>query len=245
MIIIVLGMHRSGTSTVAGVLHMNKIVMGTYENFWPRPLRQNPKGFYENYDFRKINDQILKNSGYDTKSYNINLPKIRPTTKLNDRTRKILETYSEKYFDWGWKDPRTCLTIDHWVKNINDLGMENQTRIVVVTRKASSVARSLYKRNELPIDNGLAIWGLYTEKVLSFCEKSQLPIHYCSFESLLQYPEKTCKNLFHFLNTDYDPAVISRFIDKEISTSSRGSKIKYPNQIQKIENEIYSKIIEE
>ena len=23
------------TSTVAGVLHMNKIVMGTYENFWP------------------------------------------------------------------------------------------------------------------------------------------------------------------------------------------------------------------
>ena len=53
MIIIVLGMHRSGTSTVAGVLHMNKIVMGTYENFGHGSLRQNPKGFYENYDFRK------------------------------------------------------------------------------------------------------------------------------------------------------------------------------------------------
>ena len=28
MIVIVLGMHRSGTSTFAGVLHMNKILMG-------------------------------------------------------------------------------------------------------------------------------------------------------------------------------------------------------------------------
>ena len=64
MIIMILGMHRSGTSTISGVLHMNKIIMGTYQNFWPRPLSQNPKGFYENYDFRKINDQLLK--GQDT-----------------------------------------------------------------------------------------------------------------------------------------------------------------------------------
>ena len=59
MITIVLGMHRSGTSVVAGILHFNKIIMGTYDTFWPRPLPQNPKGFYENYDFRKINDTIL------------------------------------------------------------------------------------------------------------------------------------------------------------------------------------------
>ena len=53
MITIILGMHRSGTSTIAGVLHLNNISMGTYKNFWPRPLAQNPKGFYENYDFRQ------------------------------------------------------------------------------------------------------------------------------------------------------------------------------------------------
>ena len=49
MITIVLGMHRSGTSVVAGILHFNKVSMGTYETFWPRPLPQNPKGFYDNY----------------------------------------------------------------------------------------------------------------------------------------------------------------------------------------------------
>ena len=71
MIIMILGMHRSGTSTISGVLHMNKIIMGTYQNFWPRPLSQNPKGFYENYDFRKINDQLLKRSGYDKFDFSI------------------------------------------------------------------------------------------------------------------------------------------------------------------------------
>ena len=40
-------MHRSGTSTFAGVLHLNKILMGNYKNFWPRPLAQNPKALKE------------------------------------------------------------------------------------------------------------------------------------------------------------------------------------------------------
>ena len=74
MITIVLGMHRSGTSVVAGILHFNKITMGTYETFWPRPLPQNPKGFYENYDFRKINDTLLQKSGYNIKHYKTNIP---------------------------------------------------------------------------------------------------------------------------------------------------------------------------
>ena len=76
MIVIVLGMHRSGTSTLSGILHMNKVTMGTYQNFWPRPLNQNPKGFYENYDFRNINDQMLKFSGYDVKSYKTDITKV-------------------------------------------------------------------------------------------------------------------------------------------------------------------------
>ena len=86
----ILGMHRSGTSTISGVLHMNKIIMGTYQNFWPRPLSQNPKGFYENYDFRKINDQLLKRSGYDVKSYSTNIPEINKSDKNTNFKEKCV-----------------------------------------------------------------------------------------------------------------------------------------------------------
>ena len=87
----ILGMHRSGTSTVAGVLHMNNIAMGTYENFWPRPLSQNPKGFYENFHFRKINDQMLKFSGYDVKSYNPDIPMVEINNKLLSKMKELVD----------------------------------------------------------------------------------------------------------------------------------------------------------
>ena len=90
MITIILGMHRSGTSTVAGVLHLNKIIMGTYQNFWPRPLTQNPKGFYENYDFtpnklivryRRNTDSIKRSEIMD----NINIISRKILNPLNQR----------------------------------------------------------------------------------------------------------------------------------------------------------------
>ena len=91
MIIMVLGMHRSGTSTISGVLHMNGVVMGTYQNFWPRPLNQNPKGFYENYDFRKINDHLLSKSGYHVESFLPNIPNIQQIDSLSRKMKLVIE----------------------------------------------------------------------------------------------------------------------------------------------------------
>ena len=139
MITIILGMHRSGTSTIAGILHLNKIIMGTYQNFWPRPLRQNPKGFYENYDFRKINDQLLKQVGYDVKSYNPNIPTLEPTNKILDKMEKIIIKNDSTYSNWGWKDPRTCLTINSWSRIINDLGLQSNLKIIFLVRKGKRI----------------------------------------------------------------------------------------------------------
>ena len=242
MIVIILGMHRSGTSTVAGILHLNNIIMGTYENFWPRPLKQNPKGFYENYNFRKINDQILEYSGYHTKSYSPDLPEVKVSPKINKKMRRLVGDSLENFSDWGWKDPRTCFTVKYWVDVIDQLGYKNKIKIVFVTRRADSVARSLKKRNDLPILNGLKIWELYSKSILSFCYKSDLPIHFCSFEDFLNNPSITCNTLFDFLKRDFNDTIINKFIDKSISTSGGGPDIVYPHEITKIENEIYSKI---
>ena len=102
MITIVLGMHRSGTSVVAGILHFNKISMGTYETFWPRPLPQNPKGFYENYDFRKINDTILQESDYNTKHYKTRIPIPEPSKSIRGKMIKTVRSYEFKFKNWGW-----------------------------------------------------------------------------------------------------------------------------------------------
>ena len=240
MIIIILGMHRSGTSTVAGLLHLNKLIMGTYKNFWPRPLRQNPKGFYENFDFRKINDQILKHVGYDVKSYNIAIPKPKPTNKIINKMEKLISKCNKDYPDWGWKDPRTCLTINQWVKAIKNLNLKNDLKIIFVTRKASSVARSLNKRNQLSIANGMELWKSYTEVAFKFCYNSDFPIHYCSFERLLSNPITTCNHIFDFLERSWDSEIVKKFVDQSISTSGEGENIKYPKHIDELEKNVYS-----
>ena len=240
MIIMILGMHRSGTSTVAGVLHMNNIVMGTYENFWPRPLSQNPKGFYENFDFRMINDQILKMSGYDVKSYNPDIPMVELNNKLLSKMKKLIEHANSSFPDWGWKDPRTCLTASSWVDAINLLGLGDELKIVFLTRKASSVSRSLYKRNGLPFEKGLQLWESYTDRALQFCSGSGLPIHYCSFEDLLDDPVAICNSLFTFMGRDWDSEIVGKFIDRSISTSAKGEEIKYPEHIAVLEEKVYS-----
>ena len=68
----------------------------------------------------------------------------------------------------------------------------------------SSVARSLNKRNNLDIEKGLALWEVYSKRALDFCQTINVPVFYCSFEYLLESPEKACSPLFKFLNRELD-----------------------------------------
>ena len=238
MIIIILGMHRSGTSTVAGVLHLNKVAMGTYQNFWPRPLNQNPKGFYENYDFRKINDQLLKNSGYDVKSYLADIPSPESTIRVEEKMKKLILGNINNHSDWGWKDPRTCLTIQIWSSLFTELNLRNEVKIVFVSRSPISTARSLNKRNELPLEDGVQLWKTYNERALKFCENSKYPIYYCSFEDILKNPIYVCNQLFQFLERDWDKSVVNQFIDSSISTNDKGEDIELSKDILNLEKKI-------
>ena len=238
MIVIVLGMHRSGTSTVAGVLHLNKIIMGTYQSFWPRPLPQNPKGFYENFDFRKINDLIMENVGYDIKSYKPNIPIPKTNNKIKNNMVKVITNYDSNFKIWGWKDPRTCLTISNWVDIFEEMGLREKIKIIFVTRKSVSVARSLKKRNKISLSQGLNLWRTYTENALKFCEKTDIPVFYISFEHILDLPDKHFETMFKFLNYSFDPSIVNDFVDKNISTSGYGEEIDLPVEIMDLEQKI-------
>ena len=242
MITIILGMHRSGTSTIAGVLHLNNISMGTYKNFWPRPLAQNPKGFYENYDFRKLNDLLLKKVNYNVKSLNPVIPNSIHSEKLFKKMKTLILQSNKDYNDWGWKDPRTCLTINIWNDVFNELEIMNDLKIIFVSRKAISVARSLNKRDGLPINEGVELWKTYTERALNYSLKSNFNVFYCTFEQLLKEPIPTCEKIFSFLDRDFDSAVIDKFIDKSISTSGSGIDFEQSKEITSLEKKIDSLI---
>ncbi|MBE9481821.1 MAG: sulfotransferase family protein, partial [Bacteroidetes bacterium] len=62
--IFILGMHRSGTSAITGVLKILGVNLGS--SLMP-PLEDNPKGYFENLNVFKVNEEILGsiNSSWD------------------------------------------------------------------------------------------------------------------------------------------------------------------------------------
>lgn len=191
--IIILGMHRSGTSALTGALSGMGLFVGEADDL-TQPLTENPRGFFERRDARRVCDSLLhdagadwwKVSGFDADSFEI---------PLADRHREpILDLLNELdgHGRWALKEPRLCLLfplIRPWLQ---------KPLVVVVVRHPLEVAKSLRLRNGFPIRVGLALWEIYT---LSALRSASSERHYLIRHSkLLSDPRGELKRLAGWLS---------------------------------------------
>lgn len=164
--IVVLGMHRSATSLVARTLN-SEVHMGSNLLLG---RKNNIKGYYENIDIVKINEKILKDSGGSW----FNPPAREDIIKVGKTYEKeIKEIVSHEITmakkkglqSWGFKDPRTSLTIEVWYKHLPN------PQFVVCYRDIGDVALSLYKRDRTPIKKGEELAREYNKRISLFLEK--------------------------------------------------------------------------
>lgn len=220
MITVILGMHRSGTSALAGLLHSNGIVMGRDEDFYPPPMKENPKGFYENVRFRRINDQILKEVNYKVKSFDPNIPVSIPPTeneKLRKMMKELIRSYDKEFSNWGWKDPRTSLTFASWCEVMDEMEVLTDVRVIVILRPATQVAKSMMARGNKEKYRGqfskLSIEYM-ARAVQAITERSFIPSTAFQFEALLYQMPTTINTLEELLgvkipDTSFvDPSIV-------------------------------------
>ena len=162
MQLLVLGCHRSGTSSVARLLNMMGCSVGQPENLLP-PNKENPKGFWENTEVVDINKQVLEAVGarWDRVAHfsSAALQSAKPQQHFRD-ARKII-TRLDSARPWLIKDPRLCLTLEFW-KPLLELPV-----YVLVSRHPVEVAKSLLNRNGIPLEVGIALWERYTVEALA------------------------------------------------------------------------------
>src|SRR5438309_5043020 len=102
MSLCITGMHRSGTSMVARLLNVCGLGLGPEDELLPAAF-DNPRGFWENVHFVRLNDALLRAWGG---------PWDRPppgagTTPDELRSRALgLVGRLAGPGPWGWKDPR-------------------------------------------------------------------------------------------------------------------------------------------
>ena len=202
-VICIIGMHRSGTSMVTRLLNLCGLYLGSPEMMLG-PDPSNPMGHFENIGFLKIDDALLSRFGASWDN-----PPAMPEGWERDaalepfiRDAESLLANFGKDVRWGWKEPRTTLLLPFWKMMIPNL------RFIVCVRSPLEVARSLEKRNAMPVQKGLKLWNQYMRAAILGTEGS--PRSFTFYEDFFDEPLREIRRLLNFcgLEIPSDASVI-------------------------------------
>lgn len=156
---VVLGMHRSGTSALAGVLRHCGLIA-------PRTLvpnaEGNKKGLWESEPIKELNDVALEMLGLSWH----NLGQIASNSfagdrfnGLRDEAAKSLKAEFPANSNILLKEPRLCRTLPFWQPILAECAGE--AVYIFIVRNPLESAGSLARRNNLALDHGLMLWVRY------------------------------------------------------------------------------------
>jgi hypothetical protein len=218
--VIILGMHRSGTSLIAEVFHEIGIFMGNDLN-----------SHYESKVIKDINDNILS-AAHGSWDYPLPIEKlIMNRLSYNNVVRDLKNKLNKKKFlvefwgtrnlflkkhkkiKWGWKDPRTTITFPFWLKIWPD------AKVIFIYRNGVDVADSLFRREKkregiisskayslrnLDINEAFKLWDEYNSIFLKYKHliKNRNLLSF-SYESFLEDPLRILELVKKFLMVNF------------------------------------------
>ncbi len=163
-LLMVVGMHRSGTSSVSGLYRCLGADLGT--SLMP-PAPDNPKGFFENSRIVFAHDALLAALN---RAWNSVVPP-GPGWEISEdafQAGQYLKFVlaNECAADtpvWLVKDPRVCLLMPLWHQIATELGRTLKT--VVVFRHPEEIAASLHARENIPFDDAMQLCLKYIQSL--------------------------------------------------------------------------------
>jgi hypothetical protein len=194
--VLVVGMHRSGTSALTGALGRlglalpaaDDLVTGRYDN----PVH------YESQALTDLDDALLTalggswsappalGAGWESARAVLNI-----TRRASHAARRAFPSHGPVV----WKDPRLCLLLPVW-RSI----LPPPIATVFLWRAPLAVARSLRSRQGFPLSLGLALWERYTRQALAGLAGH--PGYVMGYEALLSDPRAALGPLAHWLGAD-------------------------------------------
>lgn len=143
-VVLVLGMHRSGTSALASALH--SLGLGLPDNLLP-PAPDNPGGYFESRDLTRLNEEILRAAGtawHDPSP----IPEEFFISEKAHAFRERAAAFVTKALAASpiivLKDPRLSRLLPFWRACLTNLGVSFGS--VLILRDPQEVARSLQVR---------------------------------------------------------------------------------------------------
>ncbi len=192
--LMVLGMHRSGTSAVTGALGALGFNTSHPDDRvdWPE---SNPE-HWESVSLSVYDDNLLSDLGGSWEAP----PDFPLNWEINAKVRRApdpVPLVRRAYPDPGplvWKDPRLCFLLPYWKRFL-----PKPLAAVLVWRSPLAVAISLQKRDGMHLADGIALWERYNRSALDHLVG--LDTYVCNYEDILADPSKAVISIAHWLRS--------------------------------------------
>ena len=233
----VLGMHRSGTSALMGLMNHSGLYIGEQAQLMPAAA-ENAKGFYEHNKIYELNEWLLaKNNSHwsDLSSLNSQLPSKRSMLVYAKAVQAELKKLFQNHDAIGVKDPRLCLLLPLWRRSFSF----KKIVVVHVVRHPKEVALSLNKRDKISLSDGLALWEKHV--ISQFHAANLLDSIVVLHSNLMRQPIDEMKRISQFLQTSGVDAMVidERCITEFISPELYNNKITQEDGLSPMQRELW------
>lgn len=182
--VLVLGMHRSGTSAATRMVNMLGPATCAADDMVRGPW--NPSGHWESRTLMHLDDALLREMGrtwwYPPPSGEEYLKAAADITTTSAKAQSEFRRVHPKG-PWVWKDPRACLLIPFWRAALGP-----DVVAIVVVRNPLEVAASLARRHDFSPPFGVALWERYNRLLLAHL--AGMPVLVSRYSDLVADPAR-------------------------------------------------------
>ncbi|KQP51505.1 hypothetical protein ASF39_10865 [Methylobacterium sp. Leaf108] len=193
--VLVLGMHRSGTSVLTDLLARLGAVPPTDPN---PPAPDNPRGYWEPAGLVRLHDQMLSaadSAWLDTRPLDLS---AMGAERVRTFTGHLLAALDRSFGTAGLfvlKDPRICRFVPFYRALFEVMGID--PKVVLSLRAPADVAASLFTRNQISADYAGVLWAHHLLDVERHTR--DLPRIVVSYETLVSDWRPTARRLAEFM----------------------------------------------
>ena len=220
--LLILGMHRSGTSALTRVLSLIGYALPKYVT---GKSDGNVTGHWESALISELNESIFEELGlvwYSWGPFKLERLNTRYKIQVIDDFVDKLNAEFPNSEDFVLKDPRLCRTAPIFLKAIKNTNVS--PKVIIPVRNPLEVADSLAARDNISKEQSALIWLRYILDA-EFASRKH-PRVFMFFDELLEFPERTLKVIFKTLNITPPTSIkdnlkeIERFLDRKIKHHS-------------------------
>jgi len=207
-LIVVLGMHRSGTSAITRGLQVLGVQLGT--RLIPPVESNNIKGFWED---REINSLNIEMQNFLVNDWH-NLSPIQSgdvaALRKNGYTLRAVELLRRKLAEaplFGFKDPRVAKLLPFWKEVFEHCQLD--VGYVLALRHPLSVAKSLAQRDRLDPGKSYLLWlGHVLTSLMNTAGHKRVIVDY---DRLMQAPEHELNRIGEGLSLTIEPVELQHY----------------------------------